>query len=96
VALRHDMKTFSISGSVKAANGAPVPGASVLIAEGPGPAPDIAALSNDAGTFTLDGLSEGTYIVRAFGPAGHEGRGETSVLIRAKNVKDAEIVLKAA
>jgi hypothetical protein len=81
----------SVRGRVKRGDGAAVAGATVFIMKGPGPAPDIASVSDDAGSFVLDGLAEGTYVLRAVGPA--QETGETPVIIHASRVTDAEIVL---
>jgi hypothetical protein len=84
----------SVRGQVITDDGAPVAGATVLIGTGPGPAPDIAPISDSAGSFVLDGLAEGTYVLRAFGPGAQTG--ETSVSIYPERVTNVEIVLKSA
>ena len=83
--------TGSVKGRVLTRERMPVAGATVFIVKGPGPAPDIAPMSDDSGRFVLDGLGEGTYILRAFGPA--QEAGEASVSIHAGSVTDTEIVL---
>ena len=77
----------SVSGYVTAADGAAVSDASVFIAAGDGPVPDVAAISDDAGGFALDGIATGEYLLRALGPDGEVGQapvsirdGETSVV----------------
>ena len=45
----------------------------ITILRGPGSAPDLSALTNEAGWFELDGLSEGMWVIGAFGPAGSLG-----------------------
>lgn len=82
----------SVQGYVVTEEGKTVPDASVLIAEGPGPAPDIAAITDDTGRFVLDGFAEGTYLLRAFGPTGEIG--ETSVFVHGDGKADARIVLR--
>jgi hypothetical protein len=83
----------SVRGHVLTEQGAPVPGASVVIAQGPGPAPDIAAESDEAGEFVFDGLPAGSYVLQAFGPAGETG--ETSVDVPAGGSAEARIVLRS-
>jgi hypothetical protein len=65
--------TERIQGRVIASGGRPVPGASVIIASGPGSVPDIAAETNEHGEFALSGLHPGTYILRASTPDGRQG-----------------------
>jgi hypothetical protein len=84
----------SVRGYVMTEGGVAVEGATVVIVKGPGPAPDIAPMSDRNGSFVLDGLPEGTYLLRAFGP--DEQTGETSVSIYDNSVTDAEIVLSSA
>lgn len=55
----------SIQGTVKATSGVTPPEVTVLIDSGP-PHPDIAALTNEAGQFSLTGLREGVYQVSAY------------------------------
>jgi len=50
-----------ISGIVRSADGQPVAGARVFFASGPGPFPDIAALTDGQGRFALSAPSPGTY-----------------------------------
>jgi hypothetical protein len=48
----------------------PLSDVAINILRGPGSAPDLSALTNKAGLFELDGLSEGMWVIGAFGPAG--------------------------
>lgn len=52
-----------ISGSVVDADGRPVEGARVFLAEAPVPVPDIAALTDPAGQFALAAPAPGSYTV---------------------------------
>ncbi len=69
----------SIKGSVVGQDGVVVAGASVVIAAGPGPAPDLAAVSSESGDFVLDGLAPGVYRLEAFGPQGETGQASVTV-----------------
>lgn len=42
----------------------------MTIRDGPAPAPDIAAVTDDGGAFSLHGLMPGTWLVRALAPDG--------------------------
>lgn len=84
----------SVRGRVVTEDGAAVSDASVVVAEGANPAPDIAAVTGTAGDFVLDGLIGGTYLLRAFGPGGETG--ETSVSVQADFETSAQIVLRPA
>lgn len=84
----------SVRGYVLTTRGRPVAEASVVVASGPGPFPDIAAVSDDDGSFVLDGFTPGTYILRAFAPDG--GSGEGSVAVYGKGVATVRIVLGEA
>ncbi len=64
---------------VGASDEAPVTDASIVIVQGAGPAPDIAPLTDESGNFFLDGLPEGQWRLRAFGPGGEEGEESTQV-----------------
>ncbi len=63
--------------------------ATVTLVQGPGPAPDLAALTDAAGGFAFDGIPTGTWVVRAQSPAGDVG--EASVVVRAGVRARAEI-----
>ena len=81
----------SVRGSVLTAALRAAVGASVVIAEGPGPMPDIAAVCDDAGRFALDGIAAGAYLLRAFGEDGAVGT--ASVRVQDYGMVDARIVL---
>ena len=83
--------TGSIQGYVVTEDGRAVPGATVVIEEGPGPAPDIAPVTDEDGSFALDGLGEGAYLLRAFGSDGETGK--TMVYVSPHAVTGVEIVL---
>ncbi|MFD7665968.1 carboxypeptidase-like regulatory domain-containing protein [Streptomyces sp. NPDC059788] len=52
-----------ISGVVVDTDGRPVPDARVYLAAGPGPFPDVAALTDDQGRFALSAGADGSYTV---------------------------------
>ena len=60
-------------------SGQGVSGATVLIVSGPGPAPDIAPITDDEGWFELDGLLPGSWHLRAVSPDGEQGEASASV-----------------
>ncbi|MGW5737704.1 carboxypeptidase-like regulatory domain-containing protein, partial [Streptomyces sp. NPDC055261] len=68
-----------ITGTVRDASGAPVPGAHVLFTQGPQPLPDIAAVTDAEGRFSLIAPTAGQYTLtcrggpRAGGPGGAGG-----------------------
>jgi hypothetical protein len=64
---------------VQADSGAPLRGATVYVVRGPGPAPDIAPVTNEAGWFMFDELVPGTWVLRAMGPRGEVGERSVSV-----------------
>jgi hypothetical protein len=76
---------------VEADSGRPAQDVSVFIASGPGPAPDIAALTDAEGHFRLDHLQPGLWNLRAVGPAGAEATGQVEVFENA--VSEATISL---
>ena len=53
-----------VNGIVRDASGAPVDGARVLFADGPGALPDVAALTGAGGQFTLSAPVAGTYRIQ--------------------------------
>lgn len=57
-----------IIGVVEDVNGRPVPDATVYFIAGPGPYPDIAALSAADGSFTLSVRDEGVYTLQCTAP----------------------------
>lgn len=56
-------KPSLIAGIVRNAKGRPVPQARVYFTGGPEPLPDIAALTNEAGAFTLSAPAPGEYSI---------------------------------
>jgi uncharacterized GH25 family protein len=65
---------------VRKDTGEPVADATITVVSGPGPAPDIAPLTNDDGAFSLDGLPPGDWVLRAMTTEGgtSEGRGRVT------------------
>ncbi|MFF7729781.1 carboxypeptidase-like regulatory domain-containing protein [Streptomyces sp. NPDC008001] len=59
-----------IRGTVRDAAGAPVPGARVAFAGGPGPLPDVAAVTDGEGRFALTAPAAGTYTLVCRGDGG--------------------------
>ena len=55
-----------IRGRVVSIGGMPIAGASVIVVSGTMPVQDIAAETNKQGQFTLNGLRNGTYNLRAY------------------------------
>jgi Carboxypeptidase regulatory-like domain len=53
--------TFVIRGTVRDPAGVPVPGARAYFVSGPGPYPDIAAVTNEHGEFALAAPSRGRF-----------------------------------
>lgn len=76
---------------VRADDAAPVPDADVFVVRGPGPAPDVAAVTDQWGSFALDDLPEGEWVLQARGPDGEIG--VTAVTIYDNAVTDATIKL---
>jgi hypothetical protein len=72
-----------ITGVVRDASGAPVPGAHVLFTAGPQPLPDIAALTDGEGKFSLGAPAEGEYtlLCRADPLLGPSGTAEATVRV---------------
>ena len=68
-----------VRGVVMDAGGRPVAGARVSFRSGPGPLPDIAALSGSDGTFALTAPSAGRYELAAFGDEGAPGTATVTV-----------------
>jgi hypothetical protein len=54
-----------ISGVVRASDGQPIAGARVFFVSGPGSFPDVAALTDSEGRFTLSAPSLGAYQIEA-------------------------------
>ena len=53
-----------ISGRVCSSDGQPVANAQLFFKEGPEPLPEIAALTNDDGTFSLTAPQSGKYVIQ--------------------------------
>jgi uncharacterized GH25 family protein len=71
--------------------GEPVPNAAIVVVTGSGPAPDIAPESNASGSFTLDGLPAGEWVLRAMTPEGASG--EATVHVTAGGVANVVITV---
>jgi hypothetical protein len=71
--------------------GSPVADASVTVVSGPAGAPDIAALSDAKGRFSLPSLSPGRWVLRAMAPGGAVGEGVVVV-----EIEHSEIILKVS
>ncbi|WP_369217139.1 carboxypeptidase-like regulatory domain-containing protein [Streptomyces flavofungini] len=74
-----------ITGVVRDASGAPVAGAHVLFTAGPRPLPDIAALTDAEGRFSLGAPAPGSYTLtcRADPVMGSSGTAEATVRVEA-------------
>jgi len=73
------MSQHVIEGSVMDAAGRPAEGATVAIVEGTASFPDMAAVTNADGTFRFGHLSNGEYVVKAFGADGRQGTAKAVV-----------------
>lgn len=82
------MPAAPIAGTVVDARGRPVHGARVFLVRAPVPVPDIAALTDAEGRFSLGAPAPGTYAV---GAAGDGGSVEERVEVGAEG---AEVVLR--
>ncbi|MEV8317712.1 carboxypeptidase-like regulatory domain-containing protein [Streptomyces sp. NPDC059900] len=72
-----------IAGVVRDASGTPVPGAHVLFSDGPRPLPDIAAMTDAEGRFSLSAPTAGVYTLtcRADPLSGPPGTAEATVRV---------------
>lgn len=68
-----------VSGTVLNEDGQPVSDASVMFAESPVAVPDIAALTNDQGRFSLSAPAPGHYVVLVVAEGFAEKRAETEI-----------------
>ena len=68
-----------IAGTVVDAQGDPVHGARVFIADAPVPVPDIAALTDAEGRFMLTAPAPGRYVVGCSGHEGETASGEVDI-----------------
>ncbi|MEO7270532.1 MAG: carboxypeptidase-like regulatory domain-containing protein [Vicinamibacterales bacterium] len=66
-----------VSGVVRDSSGAPIEGARVMFADGPGSLPDVAALTGTDGGFTLSVPVAGTYRIQCV----VEGRAPVAVAV---------------
>ncbi|MFK8846254.1 carboxypeptidase-like regulatory domain-containing protein [Streptomyces sp. Ac-502] len=83
-----------ISGVVVDADGRPVPDARVYLAAGPGPFPDVAALTDDEGRFTLSAGTDGGYTVECRSERGGASQvAGTAVTVRGGSADPVEIRL---
>ncbi|HYT69017.1 MAG TPA: carboxypeptidase regulatory-like domain-containing protein [Vicinamibacterales bacterium] len=78
---------------VRRDDGNPIRDATITIVTGPGPAPDIAPVSNDSGMFSLDALPAGEWVLRAIAPGGRSG--EAVVHVTAGAVANVVIYVPA-
>jgi uncharacterized GH25 family protein len=74
---------------VRARTGLPVENATVMVAQGAGPSPDIAPVTDSAGWFALDSLPPGDWALRASAPDGETG--EVTFRVRASEVAQVTI-----
>jgi hypothetical protein len=72
-------------------NGKPVPGATITVVSGEGTEPDVAPVTDDDGSFALDGLPPGEWLLRALGPAGEVGNATVQVFDTAVNDVTIEV-----
>lgn len=64
---------YSIEGTVVDAAGSPVPAVVITLLESPGEVPDLGMLTDEQGTFSIDGLTmQGDYRLRFIGPSGRQ------------------------
>ncbi|MEW2413145.1 carboxypeptidase regulatory-like domain-containing protein [Streptomyces sp. NPDC046866] len=69
------MTSWTLGGVVLDAHGDPVAGAAVALAGGPGPYPDVAALTGADGRFSFAVSTAGVYTVQCRAPDGRTARG---------------------
>jgi hypothetical protein len=76
---------------VRDSNGAPIPAARVLFADGPGSLPDVAALTGATGEFTLSAPLPGTYRIQCVA----EGRPpvDVEVTVAAGESRQVEVTV---
>ncbi|MGW8554426.1 carboxypeptidase-like regulatory domain-containing protein [Streptomyces tubercidicus] len=72
-------RTYPVSGAVLDAHGDPVSGVAVAIADGPGPFPDIAALTGADGRFSFSVSTEGVYTVQGTAADGRSAQASVEV-----------------
>lgn len=82
----------SIRGRVVRDNSEPVTDATIIIVRGPGPAPDIAPLTDSNGSFALEGLPAGDWHLQVRSPGGETG--EQIVRVANDSPTNATIIVK--
>ena len=80
---------MSIRGQVRSSDGRPLAEARVYYQDAPVPVPDIAALADTAGRFTLATPADGTYTIGAT----IEGYAPSSVTVAVAAQEQADIVI---
>ncbi|MFD0265801.1 carboxypeptidase-like regulatory domain-containing protein [Streptomyces sp. NPDC127106] len=72
-------RTHLIGGVVVDTDGSPAPGVSVYLAGGPGPFPDVAALTGTDGRFSFSVSAQGVYTVQCRAPDGRSAQASAAV-----------------
>lgn len=80
-----------ITGRVSQSGGQPIAGARVLFASGPGALPDIAALTDGTGRFTLAAPWPGDYTLEVVADGFHSQRVNTSLGTRETRELNVEL-----
>ena len=80
-----------IKGRVRQSSGQPIAGARVLFASAPGVVPDIAALTDDTGYFSLSAPWAGDYTLEVVADGFHSQRVSTSVGTRETRELNVEM-----
>lgn len=80
-----------ITGLVSGSGGQPIAGARVLFASGPGALPDIAALTDGTGRFTLAAPWPGDYTLEVVADGFHSRRVSTSLGTRETRELNVEL-----
>ncbi|MEU3775785.1 carboxypeptidase-like regulatory domain-containing protein [Streptomyces sp. NPDC032472] len=70
------MTSYTLGGVVLDEHGDPAAGVTVALAGGPGPFPDIAALTGADGRFSFGVSTAGVYTVQCLAPDGRSARGQ--------------------
>ena len=83
----------SVHGRVVQDNGHAFPGATISVVSGEGSEPDVLPVSDADGAFTVDGLAEGEWLLRAIGPNGETGTAICHVFDNALSEVTIEIVI---
>ena len=74
-----DGEDSALFGRVVDETGRPIRGASVAIVAGPGPTPDLAAVSDEDGWFAFGDFDRGRWTIRAYAEDGRTGENEIAV-----------------